>query len=60
MPPFNATPEFLASVIYAVVIVLIVDGPCQAIAEHAFREGWQRVDWMLLEELGGGRRVPLG
>lgn len=51
MPAFNPTFEFLAGVIDAVVVLLVVDWPRQAVAKHAFCERWKRVVRVLLEEL---------
>lgn len=62
MPSFNSTLELLTSIVDTVVIILIVDRSCQAVAEHAFSEGWKRVDWVLLEEPScqGGITLRLG
>jgi hypothetical protein len=57
MPSFNATPEFFTSVEDAVVPILIVHRPRYAIASHAFCNMLKIVHGILLEELGGGRRV---
>lgn len=48
MPTLNPAIEFLTCIIYAIVVLLVVDWPSQAIAEHAFREWRQSVDGIVL------------
>ena len=50
MPSFNPTLEFLTRVVDAIVVLLVVDRPGQAVAEHAFCEGRKRVVRVILEE----------
>lgn len=38
MPALNATVELLACTVDVVIVVLVVNRPCQAIAEHPFCE----------------------
>ena len=60
MPSFDATIELFARVIDAVVVVLVVDWSGEAVAEHALRQGWKGIDWVLVQESGRGGRVALG
>ena len=48
MPAFDTASEFLAGVEYSVVVILVVDRSCEAVAKHAFGEGRQRVDGVFL------------
>ena len=60
MPSFDATFEHSARVIDSVVVVLIVDWSCEAVAEHTLGQWWKGVDWVLVQESGRGGRVALG
>jgi hypothetical protein len=44
----------------AVVVFLVMDGSGYAVAEHAFCEGREGVDWVFAEEGGGRRGVAFG
>lgn len=57
VPAFDPAPELLAGVVDSIVVFLIVDWPRQAIAKHAFRERWEGVVRVLLEEFCRGGRV---
>ena len=55
MPTLNPAIEFLACVVYSVVVILIMDWSCQAVAKHAFREWRQCIHGIMLKEPRGGR-----
>ena len=50
MPALNPTPEFLAGVVDAIIVFLIVHWPRQAVAKHSFCQRWKRVVGFFLEE----------
>lgn len=50
MPAFDPTTEFFAGVVDAIVVFLIVNWPCQAVAKHAFCERWKRVVRVFLKK----------
>jgi len=50
VPSLEVAVEFLACIEDAVVVVLVMDRPCDAIAKHAFRQRWKSLDWVVLEE----------
>jgi len=60
MPSLYTTPELLTSIIYPVVVILVVYRSRQAVAKHAFCEGREGVDRILLEEACCGGGVTLG
>lgn len=60
MPSFDPAFEFLARIVYTVVVVLIVYGARQAVAKHAFGERRKSIDRVLLKEPRRGRGVALG
>lgn len=57
MPALDAAVEFFTGVIHAIVVVLIVYRPCQAVAEHALCKWRESIDRILLQEPRGRRRV---
>ena len=57
MPAFNPTSKFLAGVVDAIVVFLIVNWPRQAVAKHAFCERWKCAVGVLLEEFCGRGRI---
>ena len=59
VPGLNVRFEFLACVENAVVVVFVLHGARQGIAEHAFGEGGQGVDWVGAQEGRGGGVVAL-
>ena len=50
MPAFDPATEFFAGVVDAIVVFLIVNWPCQAVAKHAFCERRKRVVGILLKK----------
>ncbi len=60
MPTFDTTSESLTSIVYSVIIVLIMDGSCQTVAEHAFCERRKRVDGIFFKKSCSGGAVSLG
>lgn len=60
VPAFDTTSELLTSIIYSVVIVLVMNWSCQAVAEHAFCERTKQVDGVLFKESRSGGAVSLG
>jgi len=50
MPAFDTAVEFLACIVYAIVVVLVVYRPRQTISEHALCERRQGVDRVLIQE----------
>lgn len=57
MPSFNATAKLLARVEHTVVIVLVVNRTGHAVAKHASRERWKRIDRVFFEKASCGRGV---
>jgi hypothetical protein len=41
MPSFDSTAKLGACIEDAVVVLLVVDGPRDAVSEHAFGETWK-------------------
>jgi len=60
MPAFDIAPELFASIKYTVVIVLIVNRSCEAVAKHAFCERRKRIDWVFFQKSRGRRGISFG
>ena len=60
MPSLDSAVELVAGVEDAVEVVLVVHGPCDAVAEHAFGQTGQCVDWVLPQKGRCPARVSLG
>lgn len=60
MPSFYSAVELLARVVDTVVVLLVVDWSCETVAEHTLRKRREGIDWIFIEESGGGGGVALG
>lgn len=58
MPALNITSELGADVEDFIVVVVVMDCSSYAVSEHAFLEWRKFCVRMLLQEGGGGRRIP--
>ena len=54
VPSFNATVEVFARVIDSIVVILIVDGSGEAVAEHTLRQRGKGIDRVLVQKSGRG------
>jgi hypothetical protein len=59
MPTFNIALELLASVINPIVIIFIMNRPCQAITKHSSCERGKGVDRIRFQELCDGGSITL-
>lgn len=59
MPSFDPTAKLGTCVEDAVVVFLVVNGPRDAVSEHAFGKAGERVDGIVAQEGGGARCVSL-
>ena len=57
MPALDPTVELFTRVVDAIVVALVMQRSCQAVAEHAFRERREGVDRILVQEPCRGRIV---
>jgi hypothetical protein len=60
MPSFYTASKLHAGVEYAIIVLLIMHWPCQAISKHAFSEGRERIDGIISQKRGGGGGIPFG
>lgn len=58
MPSFYSTIELLASVENAIIVFLVMYGPCQTVPKHALGQGREGVNWILSKECRCGGVVP--
>lgn len=60
MPTFYTASKLRASVEYAIIVLLVMHRPCQAISKHAFSEERKRIGGIVSQKRGGGGGIPFG
>ena len=53
MPSFYIASKLFARIVDTIVVVLVMNRSCQAVAKHAFSKGWELVGIIFEEECGG-------